>query len=125
MSLEWERWIQPADDLVRQAYYRILGAISFHAPIEESILACQYLAETKRGGVISYWGRTAFPFTRAPVGKLFTVYSWDRLEAYPDLFMNMWIYGSSKNTAYLRKQWWRLYIVEAAAKAAGLSKELL
>ena len=119
---EWMKWVEPADDLLRQAYYRILGMISFHAPINESIKAIQYLAETRRGGTVSYWGRTFFPFDPVPFGQFFIVYSWDNVEVYPGLKMNVWIVGSdhTRNTAYLRKQWWRLYIIEAMAKALGL-----
>jgi len=122
----WKRWIRPADDLVRQAYYRILGAISFHAPIDESIKAIEWLAKYKRGGTLTYWGRTIFPFEPIRLGKFFRVWSWDNLEVYPKIRMSLWVYGSdySPNTAYLRKQWWRLYIFEAIMRALGLPEVL-
>lgn len=118
------KWTGPADDLIRQAYYRILGAISFHAPISESIKAIQYIAQTKRGGDLTYWGKTRDPFQPRPGGIIFDVWSWDGLEAYPGITMNIWVYGSeySNNTAFLRKQWWRLYIFEAVAKSMGILK---
>lgn len=110
----WTKWVQPADDLLRQAYYRILGMVSFHAPLSESIKAAQYLAESTRGGKITYWGRTAIPGIPLPVGRIFNVYSWDGCEIYPGIKMDLWIYGTEKgsNTVYVRKRWYRFYIVE-------------
>ena len=124
MPEEWEKWVAPADDLIRQCYYRIVGAISFHAPIEESIKAVEYLAETKRGGTITYWGRTFSPLKPIKLGKLFRVWSWDDLDAYPDVKMSIWIYGSdySSNTAFLRKKWYRLYLLRTLAKTLGTFK---
>lgn len=119
MSEEWEKWVGPADDLIDQAYYRILGMISFHAPISEAIKAIEYLAKTKRGGTLTYWGTTfvpGIPWRAIPVEipRRFKVYSWEDIEVYPGVFMDMWIYGSerSENTAYVRKRWYNLYMIE-------------
>ena len=105
---EWEKWVPVADDLVRQTYYRILGAVSFHGPISETIEAIKYLMETKRGGTLEI----------VKSGGLFQIWSWDGVEAYPRVKMDLWVIGSkySNNTAYLRKRWWKLYLIEAMAK---------
>jgi len=113
---DWKKWISPADDLVGQAYYRILGAISFHAPIAEALPAIEYLAETKRGGIIESVKDYGF----------FRIWSWNQVEAYPGIKMDLWVIGSpySNNTAYLRKRWWKLYLVEAVAKTMfGIIKQ--
>lgn len=122
----WEKWIEPADDLLRQCYYRILGMISFHAPILEAIEALKFLAETRRGGTINYWGRTAVPAVPVGAGKFFHVYSWEGCEVYPGIKMDLWIYGSeySENVAYVRKRWYRLYVVDLFAERLGLKIRL-
>lgn len=124
----WAKWIEPADALLKQAYYRILGMISWHAPINESVEAIRWLAENRRGGTLTYFGRTALPLTpELPVGRFFSVYSWDNVEPFLGVKMNTWVIGSDQvqNTAYLRKQWWRMYIVESMLKRAGLGKEVI
>lgn len=106
--VEWEKWVPAADDLVRQAYYRILGAISFHGPISETIEAIKYLVETKRGGTLELVKSQ---------GSI-QIWSWDGVEAYPGVKIDLWVIGSkhSNNTSYLRKRWWKLYLIESMAK---------
>ncbi len=108
LSEEASRWIPPADHLLGQVFYRILGAISFHAPIDEAIEAIKYLAETKRGGTLEFVKSKGF----------FQIWSWNGVEAYPGVKMDLWVFGSkySNNVAYLRKRWWKLYLIDVAAK---------
>ena len=116
---EWAKWIRPADYLLGQAYYRILGWVSFHAPISEAIKAIEWLANHGRGGTLEYWGSTyvpAVPWRMVPLewSRFFQVYSWNDVEVYPGVYMDVWIYGSDKteNVAFIRKRWWNLYLLE-------------
>jgi hypothetical protein len=107
MAEAWERWVPVADSLVLQAYYRVLSFVSFHAPIEEAIQAVKRLADTKRGGTV---------YTVIPD----RVYRWDGLEVFPNIHVNLWIFGSpmrKKNTVYARVGFWTLTLMTEALRA--------
>jgi hypothetical protein len=103
----WRKWVDPADQLLKQAYYRILGMITFHGPIAETIEAIKWLAANRRGGVL----------TPMHVGAV-TVYKWEGVQPYEGVSMNVYVIGSSltQNTGYLREQWWKLYLLESLAR---------
>jgi len=100
-----ERWVGPAEDLLRQAYYRVLGVISFHAPLEEAYGACELLVG-RRGGRL-YW------VVEGVLAK------WEDVEVYPGIRMSLWIFGGPRNTVYCRTAWWKLYVVESLTRATA------
>lgn len=103
---DFRKWIPGADSLVTQAWYRVLGVVSIHAPINEVFQAIQEGLLPKRGGQL-YWVRE---------GRLAR---WEDLEVWPGVRMSIWILGQrvANNTAYLRIGWWRLYLTDAALNA--------
>ena len=107
MSTEYQKWIPVADALVLQAYYRTLGMVSMHAPIDQIYPAIQEISSTKRGGDI-HW------VVQDRVAR------WDNLEVYPGVTMSLYIFGSpirKKNTVYTRVGFWQSYILRAPTKA--------
>jgi len=102
---EFEKWIAPAEDLLRQAYYRILGMISYHAPLAESYKACEAISQ-RRGGDL-YW------VVKDRVAK------WEGVEVYPGIRMSLWIFGGPRNTVYCRTAWWKLYVLESFTKTTA------
>jgi hypothetical protein len=105
MSSDFEKWIGPAEDLLRQAYYRILGIISYHAPLSEAYKACEVVAG-KRGGNL-YW------VVKDVLAK------WEDVEVYPGITMSLWILGGPTNTIYVRTAWWKLYVLESLTRATA------
>lgn len=105
MSVEdWEKAANVMNELLKQAYYRILSFISFHFGVEDAYLAAQWLAENVRGGQV-YW---------VVEGK---IARWDNIEVFPSIFMNIWFFGGNKNTVMARRGWWALYLLEVYVKA--------
>lgn len=108
----WTKWGPVIEKLLWQCYYRILGFISFPAPVDESFLAAQKLSEELGGKV--YWvleGR---------------VFRWDDVEFSPGLKMSLWFVGSEirrRNTVMARRGWWTLYITEPILLLVGLAHE--
>jgi len=116
---EYMRWVAPLDNIIFQAWYRVLSFVSLHAPINEVYEAARYIAENKRGGTV-YWvipGRAA---------------RWDDLDVNPPhgVKMTVWIFGSAirkKNSVVARRGFWALYLfdpyVKAFARALGTLEE--
>jgi len=102
------RWIEPLDNLVFQAWYRVLSFVSIHAPITEVYDAAKYIATTHRGGDL-YWVIKGF------------VARWEGLDVNPPhgVKMSIWLWGipSGKNTILTRAGWWTLYLFESAKRA--------
>jgi hypothetical protein len=99
-------WQEIVDSLIKQVYYRLLGAVPVLTDFDTTYAACQYLSAKERGGIVSIVvpGRLA---------------QWDGLEIAPGLegtpTMGMWIIGifsrtQQKRTLLLRKGWWTLYL---------------
>jgi len=101
MSSNFERWIPGADALVVQTWYRVLGAVSIHAPVKEVYDAIQRGIVPRRGGKLQ-WVRDG------------TLARWDDLEVWPGVKMSIWILGGTlgRNTAYVRMGWWTLYLTK-------------
>ena len=102
---EWRKWVPVADQLVLQAYYRTLGMVSMHAPIDQVYQAVQEISKTKRGGDI-HW----VPNLEGRVAR------WDNLEVYPGITTSLYVLGSPirrKNTVYIRVGFWQSYILRA------------
>lgn len=96
---DFRRWIPGADSLVTQAWYRVVGVVSIHAPVTEVFQAIQEGLLPKRGGEL-FWVRKD------------TVARWDDLEVWPGIRMSLWVFGRGLNTVYLRVGWWTLYITQ-------------
>lgn len=106
----WRKYVPVIDHLLWQAYYRVLGFISFPAPVDESFQAVQNLSEQLGGKV--YWVPTL-------EGRVFR---WDDVEFSPGLKMGLWFVGSKirgKNTVMCRRGWWTLYLTEPILLIAG------
>jgi len=104
----WMKWVPVVEALLRQAYYRVLSFVSFHASIDESVKAIEYLTSTKGMGKI-------YPVIPG------RVYRWDGAEVFPGITMNVWVFGSptrKKNTVYARVGWWTLTLL---VKKQGLA----
>jgi hypothetical protein len=102
-------WTPVIKKLLWQAYYRILGLISFHGPIEESFEATKAMSEREYGGDV-YWvleGR---------------VFRWDDVEISPGITMKIWFIGTRGNTVMLRRGWWSLYLVQELVPAIAKSQ---
>jgi len=106
---EYMKWVAPLDNIIFQAWYRVLSFVSLHAPINEVYEAARYIAENKRGGNV-YWvirGRAA---------------RWDDLDVNPPhgVKMTVWIFGSAirkKNSVIARRGFWALYLFDPYVKA--------
>jgi len=101
------KWVTPLDNLIFQAWYRVLSFVSLHAPIPEIFEAAKYIAKTKRGGRV-YWvieGRIA---------------RWDDLDVNPphEIKMTVWLYGPArgKNAIVARRGFWALYLFDPYVK---------
>ena len=104
---QWMRWVEPLDNLVFQAWYRVLSFVSIHAPIGEVYEAAKTVAQTKRGGDV-YWVVKGF------------VARWENLDVNPphEVKITMWMWGnpSGKNTVLSRVGWWNLYLFDTAKR---------
>jgi len=105
MAEEFMKWVLPLDNIVFQAWYRVLSFVSLHAPINEVFEAAKYVAENKRGGNV-YW--VVEP----------KVFRWDDLDVNPPqgLKMTAWLFGGPKNTVLCRRGWWALYLADIQVK---------
>lgn len=102
------KWVKPLDNIVFQAWYRVLSFVSLHAPITETYKAAKYIARTKRGGSV-YW------VLKDRVAR------WDDLDVNPPhkLTMTVWLFGSpirGKNSVVARRGFWALYIWDPYVK---------
>lgn len=101
------RWIEMLDNLVFQAWYRVLSFVSIHAPIAEVYQAAQYIALNHRGGDV-FWVVNGF------------VARWENLDVNPPhgVKMTIWMWGNSngKNTVLSRVGWWGLYLFDTAKR---------
>jgi len=101
------RWVEPLDNLVFQAWYRVLSFVSLHASIAEVYEAAKYIALNHRGGDV-YW-----------VVKNY-VARWEKLDVNPPygVTITIWIWGNptGKNTILSRVGWWSLYLFESAKR---------
>lgn len=105
----YNRWVPVVSRLLWQCYYRVLGLISFHGSISEAYEAAKWLSESLLGpGGNVYW----IVENR--------VFRWDNVEISPDIFMNVWFFGTPRNTMMLRRGWWALYLLETSVKALVL-----
>jgi len=113
------KWVAPLDNIIFQAWYRVLSFVSLHAPINEVYEAARYIAENKRGGNV-YW---VIPDRAA---------RWDDLDVNPPygVKMTVWIFGSAirkKNSVVARRGFWALYLfdpyVKALARTLGALRE--
>jgi len=111
---QWMRWVEPLDNLVFQAWYRVLSFVSIHAPIEEVFQAAQYIAQNRtslfdppRGGDV-FWVVPGF------------VARWENLDVNPPhgVKITIWMSGNSKgkNTVLSRVGWWTLYLFDTAKR---------
>lgn len=91
--------------LLNQAYYRQLGIVAIHAPVDEVYKAVEELA-AEHGGV-AYWAHDRTE------GHAFR---WDGIEMFPDIPpMNLWFFGGKRrreNTVMVRRGWWAMYIID-------------
>jgi len=106
---EYMKWVIPLDNIIFQAWYRVLSFVSLHAPINQVYEAARYIAEHKRGGNV-YWVITG------------RVARWDDLDVNPPygVKMTVWIFGSAirrKNCVIARRGWWALYLWDPAVKS--------
>lgn len=102
------KWVKPLDNIVFQAWYRVLSFVSLHAPINEVFEAARHISENERGGTV-YW---VIPDRVA---------RWDDLDVSPPygLKMTVWIFGSAlrrKNSVIARRGFWALYLWEPYVK---------
>ena len=104
---QWMRWVEPLDNLVFQAWYRVLSFVSIHAPVAEVYEAAKYIAQNHRGGDV-YWAIKGY------------VARWEKLDVNPphELFMTIWISGNplGKNTILTRVGWWTMYLFDTAKR---------
>jgi len=104
---QWMRWVEPLDNLVFQAWYRVLSFVSIHASIAEVYEAAKYVAQTHRGGDV-YWVVKGF------------VARWEDLDVNPPhrVKITVWIWGnpSGKNTVLTRVGFWSLYLFDTAKR---------
>jgi len=103
MPEPWEKWVPVVTALLKQAYYRVLSFVSFHAPIDDAVKAIEHVVETEHMGKI-------YPVIPG------RVYRWDGAEVFPGILMNVWVFGSptrKKNTVYARVGWWTLTLFAA------------
>lgn len=104
------KWIEPLDNIVFQAWYRVLSFVSLHAPISEVFEAAKYIAKNKRGGDL-YW------IIKNRVAR------WEDLDVNPPhgIKMTIWLYGGvrAKNTVLARYGWWTLYLIDLPLKVVA------
>lgn len=105
----WAKWTSILDNLIFQAYYRVLSFVSIHAPVSEVFEVAKHIAETKRGGKV-YW------VVEPRIAK------WENLDVNPPFGMKMtvWLFGShvrGKNTVITRRGWWSFYLFDAYVKS--------
>jgi len=100
-----EKWGSIVERVTFQVYYRVLGMVSIHVPIDEAFTVCQGLTE-KRGGSV-YW----------VVPK--SVFRWDGVQVDHGVKENIWVIGSTirrRNTAFIRVGWWTLTLFTEALR---------
>jgi len=107
-----EKWGSIVERITFQVYYRVMGMVSVHAPIDEVYKVCQGLIE-KKGGTV-YW----------VIPK--SVFRWDGVQVDHGVTENIWIVGSAmrrRNSAFIRVGWWTLTLftetLRARAKRTG------
>ncbi len=105
----WMKWTSILDNLIFQAYYRVLSFVSIHAPVSEVFEVAKHIADAKRGGKV-YW------VVEPRIAK------WENLDVNPPYGMKMtvWLFGSAvrgKNTVITRRGWWSLYLFDAYVKS--------
>lgn len=109
MALQQQQKVNP-DPILQavlfQVYYRQLGMVSIHIPIKDMIEAANRL-KPQRGGTIQEIRKNM-------------VYRWVDVEAFPNsnARMTVWMIGGSRNTAFIRVGWWKLYLVDSAVAKA-------
>ena len=104
------KWVTPLDNIVFQAWYRVLSFVSIHAPVSEVYEAAKYI-QKKRGGNI-YW------VIKERVAR------WEDLDVNPPhgVKMTVWLYGGKvrqKNTVLCRAGWYTLYLVDLPIKVVA------
>jgi len=103
------KWIVPLDNVIFQAWYRVLSFVSLHAPLSEVYEAAKYV-QKKRGGTL-YW-----------VVK-YRIARWEDLDVNPShgVKMTIWLYGGvrAKNTILARYGWWTFYLIDLPLKAVA------
>lgn len=104
---DYMKWVAPLDNLVFQAWYRVLSFVSLHAPVDEVYEAAKYIAANKRGGDV-YW------VVKNYLGR------WENFDVNPPhgIKMTIWISGfpRGKNTILSRVGWWSLYLFDTAKR---------
>ena len=103
LMLKWGSIVQR---VTFQVYYRVLGSVSIHAPIDEIYKVAQGLSE-KMGGTV-YW---------VVPGRVFR---WDGAQVDHTITENVWVFGSTirrRNTAFLRVGWWTLTLFTETLKS--------
>lgn len=101
-----DKWGSIVQRVTFQVFYRVLGMVSIHAPIDEIYETCQSLTETMGGSV--YWIVPG------------SVFRWDGVHVDHTVKQNIWILGSKlrrKNTAFVRVGWWTLTLFTETLKA--------
>jgi len=100
-----DKWGSVVQRVTFQVYYRVMGVVSIHAPIDEVYTVCQVLTE-KMGGSV-YW----------VVPK--SVFRWDGVQVDHGVTQNIWVFGSvvrRRNVVFLRVGWWTLTLFTEALK---------
>lgn len=101
------RWVPVVEDLQKQLYYRQLGIVSMHGPVDEVVAAAAWLARNRKGGNV-FWT------TPGAVAR------WEGAEVYPGIFINEWLYGGPRNTVLTRVGFWKLYVTRGAPRLLEL-----
>jgi hypothetical protein len=96
------KWVNLVDSILFQVYYRTLGMVSLHGPVEEIYEACEILQKGKRGGNL-YWVITD------------RIANWEDVKVADEITMTVRIFGSAirgKNTVFMRKGFFTSYLID-------------